>query len=220
MKATKVVKKIYLYGKQRAACTPSAVFSTAPFSFFMILALCASLTLTGCSSGTSGKNGVDNQTETETDSSSKEARPEDISYVFYCRSPKNQETVLLYPGMEPSAALKQLGEPLSYYEAPSCALAGMDQIYTYSGFELTVSVEESASDTGILTSIRLTDDSFTTAEGIYIGSGVTELLAAYDDTDVTPESGEYCFPKGEMELAFLTKNQVVISVEYRYQPSE
>ena len=117
--------------------------------------------------------------------------------------------------MEPSSAIEQLGEPLSYYEAPSCALAGMDQIYTYSGFELTVSLEEKQ-EQAILTLIRLTDDSFTTAEGIYIGSTVEELLAEYGESD--PESGEYRYAKGEMELAFLTKSQLVISIEYRWNP--
>ena len=183
--------------------------------FLLYMTLFALLLTTALFSGCSKPSGEDTGDENEQELPSKEANPEETHYLFSCRSPKNQETILLYPGMEPSSAIEQLGEPLSYYEAPSCALAGMDQIYTYSGFELTVSLEEKQEE-AILTLIRLTDDSFTTAEGIYIGSTVEELLAEYGESD--PESGEYHYAKGEMELAFLTKSQLVISIEYRWNP--
>ena len=148
--------------------------------------------------------------------------PAETSYVFYCRQRRlpNEKpaTIALYPGMtvtdtfmgmKPDDSTEQLPEPLSIYEAPSCALPGMDIIYTYSSYELTVYRE----DDSVLTSIRLTDDSYTTAEGICIGSTAAEVLDVYGDT--TPISGEYRYPKGEMELSILTRNQVVTSIEYR-----
>lgn len=183
-------------------------------SLFLLLLFLFFLTgFTTAFSGCSSANPSPSKKEDPNpDSSSTEPTPEETNYVFYCRSPKDQEMILLYPGMEPTTVLEQLGDPLSYYEAPSCALDGMDQIYTYSGYELTVS----AADTNILMMIRLTDDSFTTAEGIYIGSTTTELVTSYGE--VEPVSGEYRYPKGKMELAFLTKNQVVTSIEYRYLP--
>ena len=124
--------------------------------FLLYMTLFALLLTTALFSGCSTPSGEDTGDENEQELPSKEANPEETHYLFSCRSPKNQETILLYPGMEPSSAIEQLGEPLSYYEAPSCALAGMDQIYTYSGFELTVSLEEKQ-EQAILTLIRLTD---------------------------------------------------------------
>lgn len=141
--------------------------------------------------------------------------PEEYSYVFYCQGQnqsKKESTITLYPGMLMAGILEQLPDPLSVYEAPSCALEGMDIIYTYSGYELTIySAGDGTPD--ILTSIRLTDDSHTTAEDIYIGSTATELTTIYGDA--APVSGEYRYQKGEMELSLLTRNQTVISIEYR-----
>lgn len=172
-----------------------------------LLLLLSVLLLSGCSAGdgrkSSGGTEAGSKTEAGTD-------PEGFDgYRFTCSSPATGEDVSLYAGRSPEEALELLGDPLSFYEAESCALPGSDQIYTYSGFELTVN-----SDTeNILISIRLTDDSFTTEEGIYIGSSVKQMLAAYGDS--TPVSGEYLYEKGDTELAFLTHKEVVTSIEYR-----
>lgn len=192
----------------------------------------AALLLTGCSKGSDTENHKDspmNHTDSSLDSSGKTIDSNDTyeGYIFNVPA-KNQSgdadsgrsQIPLMVGLDPTEALAQINDPLSTYEAESCALPGMDIIYTFSCYELTIFQElpenSVSSDSGthsVLTSIRLTDDSQTTAEGIYIGSTVTELLAVYGDCE--PVSGEYRYQKGGMELAFLTRNGAVISIEYR-----
>lgn len=157
------------------------------------------LSLTGCGGNTSPEGTVPAATGTEAYG----------GYRFICSSPSTGGDVVLLVGENPAEALEALGEPLSFYEAPSCALPGSDRIYTYSGFELAVNHDS----TDTLISVRLTDDSFTTEEGIYIGSTAKEVVAAYGDC--TPVSGEFTYQMGEMELSFLTQKEVVSSIEYR-----
>lgn len=106
--------------------------------------------------------------------------------------------------------LAALGEPLSYFEAASCAFEGMDKIYTYSGFLITTEPGEDLQD--YVNSIRLTDDSVTTPEGVHIGSSADDVTAAYGDGSQTANVISYT--KGDSAINFVLESDKVVSIEY------
>ena len=112
---------------------------------------------------------------------------------------------------EAAAYISGLGEPLSYFESPSCAFGDLDKIYTYSGFEL-----DTYSFDGIdyVSAVIFKDDSVSTPEGIAIGDSVDKVKEIYGE----PESEEptiISYVKGETKLCFLIQDGSVVSVEYR-----
>lgn len=107
-------------------------------------------------------------------------------------------------------ALADLGEPLSYFEAESCAFDGLDKTYTYSGFVITTRPE---GEKDYIQSILLTDDSVTTAKGIYIGSTREEVIASYGETDDTLPT-LLSYTGAGTTLNFVFDGDTVISIEY------
>lgn len=110
-----------------------------------------------------------------------------------------------------SEIIAQLGEPLSYFEAPSCAFQGLDKIYTYNGFEMdTYPVE----DKDYVSAIIFKDDSVATAEGVGIGDSMEKMEQSYG-SDSTKEDGVVVYSRDGMKLCFILKDNEIISVEYR-----
>lgn len=107
--------------------------------------------------------------------------------------------------------LDKLGDPVSYFEAPSCAFEGMDKTYTYNGFELDT---YPTGDRDFVSTVVLKDDSVTTPEGICIGDTREKLLQAYPDGG-TEENGMLVYEKDGMKLCFIIKGDEVASIEYR-----
>lgn len=101
------------------------------------------------------------------------------------------------------------GEPLSYFEAESCAFNGLDKTYTYAGFVISTRPE---GEKDFVNSILLTDDSVTTPEGVYIGSSKDAVIAAYGEGDEVGLSLSYI--KGDCTLNFIFDGDTVISIEY------
>ena len=56
-----------------------------------------------------------------------------------------------------------LGEPVSYFEAASCAFEGLDKMYTYNGFELDTYPK---GEKDYVSTVILKDDTVLTPEGI------------------------------------------------------
>ena len=105
--------------------------------------------------------------------------------------------------------LAALGEPLSYFEAASCAFEGLDKTYTYSGFVITTRPD---GDQDYVNSIRLTDDSVVTPEGIYIGCSADDVTAAYGEGSRTENVISYT--KCDSAMNFILEGDKVISIEY------
>lgn len=105
--------------------------------------------------------------------------------------------------------LAALGKEQSYFEAASCAFEGLDKTYTYAGFTITTRPE---GEKDLVNSILLTDDSVTTAEGVYIGSPLAEVTAAYGDAQ--PADGVLSYTRDGVTLNFILENDAVISIEY------
>ncbi len=106
--------------------------------------------------------------------------------------------------------LEALGEPMNYFEAPSCAFVGMDKIYTYSGFEFQTYTKD---EKDYIASIRFLDDSITTPEGIGLNASLEDVTAAYGK-DYKQSFTQYTYTKGKCNLSFILENNEVVSVEY------
>lgn len=109
--------------------------------------------------------------------------------------------------------LDQLGEPVSYFEAASCAFDGLDKMYTYHGFELDTYPD---GDKDYVSGVILKDDSVLTAEGIGIGDTREELEQAYPGEGAgREENGMLVYEKDGMKLCFILQEDEIISIEYR-----
>lgn len=106
---------------------------------------------------------------------------------------------------------EKLGEPLSYFEAPSCAFEGLDKIYTYNGFEIDT---YPVGDMDHISAIIFKDDSVLTTEGIGIGDSMEKLEQVYG-SDFAREDGVVVYNKDDMKLCFILQENAIISVEYR-----
>ncbi len=117
-------------------------------------------------------------------------------------------TVSVDANMKP--ILEKLGEPVSYFEAASCAFEGLDKIYTYSDFEIDTYPQ---GEEDFVSAIILKNDVVTTAEGIYIGCSRDEVTAAYG-TDYSEKGSMVVYEKDGMKLCFLFDNETVASIQY------
>lgn len=103
-----------------------------------------------------------------------------------------------------------LGEPKSYYEAPSCAFGDLDKIYTYNGFEINTF---STDGKDYVSTIILNDDSVSTKEGIFIGDSADKVKEIYG-TDMQENDNAIVYKKGNMKLCFFIEDDVVESIQY------
>ncbi len=125
--------------------------------------------------------------------------------------------VFVYDGMELSvneeieSVIAKLGEPVSYYEAASCAFEGLDKIYTYSSFQLDT---YPLNGKDMLASIYFKDDLVQTREGISLYMSKDDMITAYGDA-TTVNDNEYIYEKGNGRLRFILKGDEIISIEYQ-----
>ncbi len=105
--------------------------------------------------------------------------------------------------------LESLGKAASYEESPSCAFEGMDKIYSYPGFDL-----ETYCMGGVdyIAAVQLADDTYTLNQGVTIGSGRDDVLAAYgaptaDNTD------SVIYEKNGVRLQFLLRDGRVTNIQ-------
>lgn len=103
-----------------------------------------------------------------------------------------------------------IGEPVSYFEAPSCAFGGLDKTYTYKGFQIET---YESGELDLISTITLTDDMTATPEGIKIGSALADVTAAYG-TATQSDDSKVVYTKDGMSLMFILKEGKVISVQY------
>lgn len=176
---------------------------------FLILLL--SLVLVGCSnddsadpsdknsdSGVEDTNDDDNGSDNETSNSNN-------NFVFV------NNNVSIAIDAVASNVLDELGEPMDYFEAPSCAYQGLDKTYYYTGFEVTTYTDEEEVDH--IANVVLVDDTVETKEGIYIGASMEDVVSAYGD-DYKESTNQYTYIQGDSELQFIFKEGLVASILY------
>ena len=173
--------------------------------FFVILAV--TFMLSGCGEKEkviTGNNTNKNSQEQMTDDKAVNSEASKKGYVFKAGD------VEIEIEAEAQAYIDALGEPKSYYEAPSCAFGDLDKIYTYNGFELNT-FSEGGKD--YVSAVILKDDSVSTKEGVYIGDSVDKVKETYGEhTSKTDKAVVYA--KGNMKLCFFIEDDVVVSIEY------
>ena len=111
---------------------------------------------------------------------------------------------------EAAPIVEALGEPVSYFEAASCAFEGLDKSYTYNSFEIDTYPSQ---DRDLVSAVILKDDSIATAEGVCIGDSLEKLQEVYGEA--TLENGMLIYAKDGMKLCFIMQDDSVISIEYR-----
>ena len=163
----------------------------------LVLSIITSLLLISCN-----KQSTSNDQTTPNDNTS----TAESKYSFKVESKNNFELKI---DQDMSEALTALGEPLSYFEAASCAFEGLDKTYTYAGFTVMTRPD---GNKDYINAIFLTDDSLTTAKGIYIGSTADEVISAYGESTKTDTLISYT--DGNTTLNFILKDSLVISIEY------
>lgn len=181
-----------------------------------VLILTAALLLAGCGSDAKvieGKvktqdGGAAAEAEETTEGEDAEAGVEDTShkgYVFL------NGDIVMEMDAEAAPVLEQLGEPNSYFEAPSCAFEGIDKMYTYGSFELDT---YPMGDKDYISAVIFKDDSITTPEGVGIGDSREKLTEAYGG-EGTEELGMTVYRKDDMKLCFIFQGDSIASIEYR-----
>lgn len=119
--------------------------------------------------------------------------------------------VIIEMDADAAPIIEQLGEPDSYFEAPSCAFEGIDKMYAYGGLEVDTYPTD---DKDYISAIIFKDDTLTTTEGIGIGDSVSSLEETYG-TKWNDEDGMMVYEKDGMKLCFIVEEDTIISIEYR-----
>ena len=107
--------------------------------------------------------------------------------------------------------LDDLGEPLSYYEAESCAFGDLDKVWTYNGFTIYTYQTE---DVDYIYDVVLSSDALSTPEGVSIGDSVDDVKEAYGDPEEEDDK-QLVYRKGDMRLIFLLSDGSVSSIDYQ-----
>ena len=177
------------------------------FAVLLALTLCLAL-LAGCGgNANSNQNNSGNtsgdQSQNSGDTDSGENQAADL-FIF------TSNGVEVKMNAEADPIVEALGEPVSSYEAPSCAFQGTDYIYTYDGFQINT---YPLNDVNYVSSVVLISDAVSTPEGLEIGGTLEDMVAAYGE-DYTEEYGMYTYTRGDSQLAVLIGDGAITSIEY------
>lgn len=176
----------------------------------IIVFIMVCLLLTGCGSGKQDQEDTGKNTEAQ-DGSEEEAKDEARDINKETAGFKFESNgVSIYMNTDSAPVVEALGEPLEYFEAESCAFKGLDKFYTYNGFELSTYPLDGVD---YISSVNFMDDSISTTEGIYLGSTVEDMTAAYG-SGYTEEAGSYTYTKDDSQLTFITKDGEIIAITY------
>lgn len=176
------------------------------FTLLLALGLCLAL-LAGCGGNTNnsqtGDGNASGGQSQNTNTTGGDAQ-DTAAFVF------TNNGVEVKMNAEADPIVKALGEPVSTYDAPSCAFQGTDYIYTYDGFQINT---YPLNDVNYVSSVVLISDAVSTPEGLEIGGTMEDMIAAYGE-DYTEEYGMYTYTRGDSQLAVLIGDGAITSIEY------
>ncbi len=174
----------------------------------MFLALAAATVMTACTTAAVPEDEVKRidkpQAEQEVLASTDTKETEEVkateakksySGFFYHAVSKNGEGDI-YINMPSDEVVALLGEPESTFEAPSCALDGMDKVYTYDHCEIYIAEYP---DQSLVSAIYLTDDLSSTPEGLTVGDTDKKMRELYGDP-YKSDGYEYTYRKEDSYL--------------------
>lgn len=178
------------------------------FTIILAFAMVASLCACGKTTKTIGGDVNNLTTSKDTGSSAKtqtakQGATEDYYFFEY-------KQTAIYPDQDVKEVVAALGEPSSYFEAPSCAFDGIEKTYTYSGFEISTYID---GDIDRIAAIVLTNDLVGTKEGVFIGEDASKIEKTYSTATETSDR-MYKYDKGGKELLFIVEGGKIVSIEY------
>lgn len=112
--------------------------------------------------------------------------------------------------MEAAPIIAALGEPASYFEAPSCAFEGLDKTYSYGSFEIDT-YEQDGKD--YISCVFFCDDLIETTEGVALFETKADMVAAYGE-GFKEEFGMLVYESEGMKLKFILDGDEITSIEY------
>lgn len=179
----------------------------------VLLALTLSLTLlAGCGGNNNSQNSSGNAAGNQSQNSGSEDSSETgnggqeaSAFVF------TSNGVEVRMNAEADPIVEALGEPVSTFEAPSCAFQGTDYIYTYDGFQINT---YPLNDVNYVSSVVFMSDAVSTPEGLEIGKTKDDMIAAYGE-DYTEEYDQYTYTRGDSQLVVLIEDGYISSIEYQ-----
>lgn len=118
--------------------------------------------------------------------------------------------VAIAPGDDMESVLRELGDPNSKYESPSCLFEGNDLVYSYDGFDVNAAVIDGKE---VCVGVFLEDESVQTPEGIALGSSLADVLGAFGEPD-EEETGQYNWFGDDSELVIVVIDDAVTSISY------
>ena len=170
------------------------------------VAACSSTGETTSTTAAEGQSNVETQ-ETQGNTATNGAAKESDSKLGFKTAGKE-----LKVNMDFSEVSDSLGEPVSYFEAESCAFQGLDKVYTYSDFVVRTYPD---GDIDRISSVELKDDIVTTSEGAYIGMTGDEVKDLYSGYTVEGDSdSSMTVVDGDTKLSFIFKDGTVDSITY------
>ena len=128
------------------------------------------------------------------------------NYVF------SSNGVEIKVGGDANAAVSALGEAQNLVETPSCGGGEEpDREYTYAGFKFNT-----VNENGLIKIVKivLTDDSVSTPEGITIGDGRDEVIAAYGENFTENATGTLIYTDGATKLMIGITDGSVSAIHY------
>ena len=121
----------------------------------------------------------------------------------------------IYMGAIIESVIAEIGPQSDYYVSDSCTSDGIMHTYCYNGVEIYTYELNLTENVFRIFSIGLIDDSNSTAEGIYIGQTVDEMIAAYGGNyEYEAIFGSYKYTKSGTELIFDVDGDIIISIMY------
>lgn len=103
-----------------------------------------------------------------------------------------------------------IGNPMSTFEAASCAFDGKSYTYSYNGFQFETYEKDGKH---LIFAITILDDMTATPEGIKLGATKDQVIKAYGNGgEITDKT--MIFKKDNMNIMFILKDDKVASIQY------
>lgn len=169
--------------------------------FLALLLAVSCVCLCACGGGENNTEAGINAGNTNTEGESKDEK----GYVF------------TFDGKEISVneditdVVAKLGEPVSYYEAASCAFEGLDKFYTYASFQVGTYPKDGKD---VVAFIYFKDDLVQTTEGVSLYMTKADMEKAYG-TATTVNDNTYVYEKGNGSITFILDGDEIVSIEYQ-----
>jgi len=183
----------------------------------IILVLTASVLCLFSCEDNSAKEDEQSAANTETAAETEEETSAETEEASLGEAPQITKTVVFSDGHSVTlgdaadTVSASCGEATDVIEAPSCINEGTDRVYSFNGYSVTTSPDESGSD--YVASVELTAPEAVLENGISVGSAVSDAIAAFGD-GYTESFGLYTYELDGFTVTFVAESDALISLAY------